>query len=123
MIAENLSGVIALVIVAYVLINSIIFIVFFVYSRFIFNYYLKKHHRQKWEELVYAEPHGLNWLSSDASPQMRKFRCDSKEDFGDIRLRKMRKVSIYLFRIGIWGWLSLLTIVIFISVAFFIFKK
>ncbi len=73
--------------------------------------------------VVYAEPHGFNWFSYDITTQMWKFRYKSKEDFGDPKIQKMRKISIYLFRIGIWGWLSLLLIFIVVGVVFLIKGK
>ena len=100
---ELLPGIIALIVAIYVLINGCILIASFIYSRFIFNQYLRKHHRQKWEELVYTEPHGFNWFSSDITTQMWKFRTESAENLGDPNIPKMRKISVYLFKIGIWG--------------------
>ncbi|MFH1702058.1 MAG: hypothetical protein ABIB41_01335 [Nitrospirota bacterium] len=120
---ELLPGIIALIVAIYVLINGCILIASFIYSRFIFNQYLRKHHRQKWEELVYTEPHGFNWFSSDITTQMWKFRTESAENLGDPNIPKMRKISVYLFKIGIWGWLGLLIIFIAVGVVAFLIKR
>lgn len=121
--ADILPGIIALIFAFLVLLNGCIFFASFIYSRFIFNYYLKKHHRQKWEELVFAEPHGFNFFSSDITTQMWKFRTESAEDLGDPNILTMRKVSIYLFRICIWGWLSILVIFIVVGIVAFLIRK
>lgn len=120
---ELLPGMIALIFTVLVLIDSCILVTAFVYSRYIFSRYLMKHHRQKWDELVYAEYHGLNWFSFDKTPQLRKFRTESTDDLGDSNIRKMRRLSIDLFKIGITAWLSFLVIFIVVGIVFLIKGK
>ena len=113
---EYFSGIMALVLAGSVLVAGCVIIVSFIYSRFIFSNYLKRHHRTKWEHLVYTEPHGFNWFSSDLTNQLREFRCKSNEDLGDPKIKKMRTTSIYLFRVGILSLLGLMALFLFIGV-------
>jgi len=115
------DGIIAIIFAVIVFIDSCVIIASFVYSRIVFSNYLRKYHRQEWEKLAYAEPHGFNWFSSDMTVQMYKFRTESSEDFGDANIPKMRKISIYLFKFGIWGWLCLLVIFTIIGILNIIF--
>ncbi|MFQ5853919.1 MAG: hypothetical protein ACE5JU_25450 [Candidatus Binatia bacterium] len=117
--ADLVPGVVALVFGAFVLIDACLLFLSYIYSRFIFNRYLMKHHREKWEELVYtAEYQGLNLFSFDKTPQLRKFRSESDEDLGDPSIRKMRTISIYLFKTGILVWISLVVIFLVAGLAF-----
>lgn len=111
-----LSEIFAVVFVILFIIDACLIFLAYIYSRFIFNGYLKKHHQQKWEELVYSdEYHGANWRAFDKTPQMWKFRIESNDDLRDPKLNQLRKTSIRLLEIGIGGWLGLL--ILFIAVA------
>ena len=115
----NVPGAVALVFAAFVLIDAGLLLMSYIYSRFIFNRYLMRHHREKWEELVYTgEYQGLNLFSFDKTPQLRKFRYESGEDLGDANIRRMRKISIYLFKTGIIAWISLVVMLALAGLAF-----
>ena len=114
---ESVPGIVALVFAAFVLIDACLILGAYVYTRFIFNRYLKKNHRQKWEELVYqGQYQGLNLISFDKTPQLRKFRSKSAEDRGDSKISKMRAISVYLFKTGIIAWVSLVVIFVFVGI-------
>lgn len=115
--ADILPGIIALIFAIFVLIDGCIIIASFVYSRYIFSRYLMTHHRQKWEELVYKEYQGLNWFSFDKTLQLQKFRTESTEDLGDPNIRKMRQLSIYLFKTGVTVLLSFIVIFLVVGIA------
>ena len=104
-----LPEVVALALAACFFLDVAIFLVAQLYSRFVFDRYLKKNHRQKWEELVRGSDNwGPNLGGFDRTRQMHKFRTQSKEDLGDPSIRKMRKISIYLTNAGIMIFLGLL---------------
>lgn len=112
-----MSGLLALLLAGCVFLDALIILGSYIYSRFIFSGYLKRHHREKWEKLIYtAEYSGLNWRAFDKTPMMSKFRTESTEDFGDPKIQQIRKTSIYLFKIGMWGWIVILTIFIVMAV-------
>ena len=114
---DSVPGIVALVFAALVLIDACLIFGAYVYSRFFFNEYLRRFHRKKWEELAYqGEYQGLNLFSFDKTPQLRKFRCESTEDLGDPKIRKMRTISIYLFKTGIIAWISLVVIFALVGV-------
>src|SRR4030067_1812254 len=106
--AESVSGILALAVAVFVLMDAWLMFASYVYSRYIFYRYLKKNHKQEWEKLVSGSANrGPNLFSFDKTRELSRFRVNSNEDFGDPDIRKMRKLSIYLFKIGIWGWLLL----------------
>jgi ABC-type transport system involved in multi-copper enzyme maturation permease subunit len=113
---EYFSGIISFVFAGLVLTVGCVIIASFIWSRFIFTNYLKRHHRIEWKQMVYTEPHGFNWFSSDLTHQLREFRCKSHEDFGDPRIKKMRTMSIYLFWVGILSLLGLMALFLFFGV-------
>lgn len=106
-----MSGILAIAFVSLVIADACVIMSAYICSRFIFNRYLKKYHRQKWEELVYDGDYWSVRLGYfDITPQMKKFRTESDDDLGDARITKLRKTSMYLFRIGIGGLVSLIII-------------
>lgn len=89
----------------------------YVYSRFVFSGYLKKRHRTKWKELVLTDHlFGLNFFAFDKSPEMYDFRVKSNDNLGDLRVQQIRRISIILFRVGMFGWLGLLLAFIVVAV-------
>ena len=81
---------VALALAACFFLDVAIFLVAQIYSRFVFDRYLKKNHRQKWEELVHGSDNwGPNLGGFDRTRQMHKFRTQSKEDLGDPNIRKL----------------------------------
>jgi hypothetical protein len=106
------SGILALLFAAFAIGDACLIILsYIIYSRFIFNAYLKKNHRKKWEELVYTDNYwGPGWFSFDKTEDLQKFRTECKEDLGDPNIPRMRRISIYLFKVGILGWISLVAV-------------
>ena len=103
-----MSGLVALFAAVYLFVDIGIIFSAYICSRFVFNGYLKKYHRAKWEDLVYTDKYNsLNLLSFDKTTLISEFRTDSTDDLGDPRIRKIRRISILLFNIGMWGWLAL----------------
>jgi hypothetical protein len=77
-------GALVLIFFVFFICDVCLIIFSYIYSRFIFNRYLKRNHLTKWRELVHPDSYlGLNLFSFDKTEELRKFRCDSKEDFGD----------------------------------------
>lgn len=114
--AQYLPGIIALIFAVSVLIDGCIIVAAFIYSRYIFSGYLMKHHRQKWDELVYEGYNGINLFCFDKTQKMQKFRTESVEDLGDPTIKKMRQISIYLFKTGVTVLISFMVIFIIIGI-------
>ena len=104
------EGILALALFCYFIIDVAVIIAAWIYSRFFFNGYLKKHHREKWEQLVSRNNFMglLHLFQFDLTSEMYDFRVKSTDDLGDPRVTKIRRISIMLFRVGIFGWLALL---------------
>ena len=93
--------------------DALLILAAFVYTRLLFSGYLRRHHLRKWEELVYSpEYRGMNLLSFDKTPALRRFRCESSDDLGDSQVSRMRRISIYLFNTAIIAWLGLVVLVV-----------
>lgn len=102
------KGIIALVIFCFFIIDVALITAAWICSRFVFSGYLKKHHREKWEQLVVTDNFMGPYLTSfDITPEMNDFRVKSTDDLGDPRVAKIRRISIMLFRAGVFGWLAL----------------
>lgn len=87
-----------------------LWVISYLYSRFVFDSYLKEHHREKWNELTSYQGFAVAKLFSfDRTPQMRTFRMTSKDALGDDRLQKLRMNSIRLFKSAIILWCSLVS--------------
>ncbi len=111
--SQSAIGALTLIFVSFLICDACLIIFSYIYSRFIFNRYLMRNHLTKWQELVYTDNYrGLNLFSFDKTEQLRKFRCDSKEDLGDPNITRMRRISVYLFRIGMLAWIGLIIIFI-----------
>lgn len=92
-----------------------------IYSRHIFNGYLKRHHRKDWEELVYGGDYqGLNLWSFDKTPGLRTFRTASTDDLGDPVIPRMRRISVCLQNAGILILISLIVIPLALGLIFLI---
>ena len=115
---ENLQLVLVAIVGTMLVVSALLTIASYIVSRFVFNGYLKKNYRKKWEELVYDNEgyKGLNLTRFDQTLAMFKFRYKSDEDFGDVRLSKLRKMSINLFRAGILTWFTLIVGALFFAV-------
>jgi hypothetical protein len=105
-----LAGFVLLVIVVVTILAA------WVYSRFFFSGYIKKYHRNKWDELVFTDK--LLWpefFSFDITSEMHDFRVKSNDSLGDPRVAQIRRASILLFRVGILGWCGLMLAFIVIA--------
>jgi hypothetical protein len=107
---EMTEGILALASACFLIIDAALFMAAWVYSRFVFSRYLKKHHGKKWEQLVskynFRGLVHLFWF--DITPEMNDFREKNTDDLGDPRVAKIRRISIMLFRASIFGWLAFL---------------
>ena len=66
--------------------DAALIVVAYLYSRFLFSEYLRRHHRKQWEEMVYGQEYrGLNVLAFDKTPALWRFRCESRDNLGDPR--------------------------------------
>jgi hypothetical protein len=111
MTKESISGILALIIAAFAVADACLIVFSYIYSRFIFNGYLKRNHRKKWEELVYTDNYwGPGLFCFDKTAELAEFRTKSKEDLGDPTINRMRRTSIYLFKVGILAWIGLVVI-------------
>jgi hypothetical protein len=111
--SELISGIIILIFVGLAIGDLCLILFSYIYSRYIFNRYLMRHHRHKWEELVYTNNYrGTAWFFFDKTPELEKFRSKSNEDLGDPNIARMRKISIRLFKAGIFGWLGIVLVFI-----------
>jgi len=104
---------IGVIFAVFILMDILLIVTAFVYARFVFSGYLRRHHPTKWNEMVYGSGYqGMNLLAFDKTPALRRFRCESSDDFDDPQVSKMRRISIYLFNTAIITWLGLVVLVL-----------
>jgi hypothetical protein len=104
-----------------IVVDAALIVVAYLYSRFVFSEYLRRHHTKQWEEMVYSQEYrGLNILSFDKTPALWRFRCASNDDLGDSHIPRMRRLSIYLFNAAMIAWLGIAGIIL-VGGAFFVF--
>jgi len=104
------TGAMALLFLLLLIVDIALWVTAYLYSRFVFDSYLKKHHRDKWNELSSHQGFaGAKLFSFDRTPQMRTFRMTSRETLGDGRLQKLRMNSIRLFKSAIILWCFLIS--------------
>jgi len=104
--------------------DAALIVVAYLYSRFLFSEYLRRHHRKQWEEMVYGQEYrGLNVLAFDKTPALWRFRCESKDNLGDPRIPRMRRLSIYLFNTTMIAWLGIAGIILVGGVLFVLILK
>ena len=72
------------------------------YSRFLFDSYLRRHHGYCWSRLRAGR--AAPFLATDATYEMGKFRADIKDDLGDSQLKKMKLTSRLLYRVSVGLW-------------------
>jgi disulfide bond formation protein DsbB len=102
-----------------IVLDAALIVVSYLYSRFVFSGYLRKHHTKRWEEMVYGQEYrGLNMLAFDKTPALWRFRCESHDDLGDPRIPRMRRLSIYLFNTAMIAWLSIAGVILVGGVVF-----
>jgi hypothetical protein len=107
-----------------IVVDAALIVVAYLYSRFAFCHYLRRHHGRQWEELVYGRDYrGFNVLSFDKTPALWRFRCESTDDLGDPRISRMRRLSIYLFKTAMIGWLGIAAIIVVGGVLFVLASK
>ena len=101
--------------------DAALIVVAYLYSRFVFSEYLRRHHTKQWEEMVYGQEYrGLNVLAFDKTPALWRFRCESNDNLGDPRIPRMRHLSIYLFNTAMIAWLGIAGIIL-VGGVFFVF--
>src|SRR3972149_10425194 len=123
--SQSAIGVSVLIFFAFFICDVCLIIFSYIYSRFIFSRYLMRNHLTKWQELVHPGKYNYlspNLFSFDKTEELRKFRCDSKEDFGDPNITRMRRISVYLFRIGMLAWIGIIVIAVLSFVVASVFK-
>lgn len=93
--------------------DAVLIVVAYLYSRFVFSEYLRRHHTKQWEEMVYGQEYrGFNVLAFDKTPSLWRFRCESNDNLGDPRISRMRRLSIYLFNTAMIAWLGIAAIML-----------
>ncbi|SRR6266446_6526680 len=105
-------------------VDASLIIAAYLYTRFVFSGYLRKHHIKQWEQLVYGhEYRSLNILSFDKTAALWRFRCESNDDLGDPRISRMRRISIHLFNTAMIAWLTLIGVFLVGSIFFVLVLK
>lgn len=108
-----------LIVAIAIVVDAVLIIVAYLYSRFVFSEYLRRHHSKQWEEMVYGQEYrGLNVLAFDKTLALWRFRCESTDDLGDPRVSRMRRLSIYLFNTAMIAWLGIAGIIVIGGVLF-----
>jgi len=112
-VAEAVNSWLGVVVALGLLIDLLLIVAAYVYTRFLFSAYLRKYHRDKWDALVYSAAYrGLSLFAFDKSPAMRTFRYESTADLGDPEIPRMRRKSIWLLNTAIIAWLTLVGMVL-----------
>jgi hypothetical protein len=75
-----------------------------VYSRVVFDRYLKQRHADLYQRLRLGGPG--DWLATDANYELARFRSQLADDLGDSHLRRMKLTSRRLYRLAIALWLG-----------------
>ena len=91
------------VVVAALIIGGVfVYQVALIFSRFVFGGYLKRRHREKWNELCSIDARAASdWISSDATRDMYRFRTKSRENLGDPQIHRLRWISKVLYSLAL----------------------
>ena len=98
----NIDQILAAAAGAGVVIPAIIVVVALVFSRIRFGGYVRRKHKAVWKYLVLeGDRSGVvgGRIMSDATPELAKFRVESREDFGDQELAVRRRQANRLERL------------------------
>lgn len=104
--SELSQGLLGLGLAILVLLDGCLIVGAYIYSRYVFSWYLRTHHTVKWQELVHGEAYrGPSLFAFDKTRAIAHFRAQETDDLGDPKVAAMRRKSLRLFRAAIALWL------------------